>query len=274
MRFQTSFSADKRFSTETEPRGRLATVHQRQNDDDAIAKAERVRHDVLDPHRAASRLGDVILGGQDGVVNVLGVLLGVAAAGAEPRIVLAAGLATTFAESVSMAAVAYTTTVAEADAYQSEREREYRHVDALPNLERAEIRDIYARKGFHGELLDRVVETITANKDVWVAVMMAEEHRLPPIARGQALRSALVVGVAATVGSLIPVAPFALLRGAAASWASIAVAAVALFVVGAYKAKRTVGHPGRAGLEMALIGIASALVGYGVGLLFNASPGP
>ena len=214
------------------------------DDDQKISAAERTEHDVRDPHRRASRLGDVILGGQDGVVNVLGVLLGVAAAGAEPRIVLAAGLATTFAESVSMAAVAYTTTVAEADAYRSEREREYRHVDALPNLERAEVRDIYARKGFHGELLDRVVETITANKDVWVAVMMAEEHRLPPVLRGQVLRSAFVVGVAATVGSLIPVAPFVFLRGAAASWMSIAVAAASLFIVGAYKAKTTARAPG------------------------------
>ena len=241
--------------------------------DNRISASDRAHHDVRDPHRRESQLGDVILGGQDGVVNVLGVLLGVAAAGAEPRIVLAAGLATTFAESVSMAAVAYTTTIAKADAYRSERAREYRHIEALPNLERAEIRDSYAKKGFRGELLERVVETITANKDVWVAVMMAEEHRLPPVSRGQALRSAFVVGLAATVGSLLPVAPFVVLRGAAASWASIAVAAIALFGVGAYKAKATVGRPLRSGLEMALIGVASALVGYGVGLLFNG-PSP
>lgn len=242
------------------------------SDDLQISTAERTQHEERDPHRGPSRLGDVILGGQDGVVNVLGVLLGVAAAGAEPRIVLAAGLATTFAESVSMAAVAYTTTMAQADAYQSERERELRHIDALPNLERAEIRDIYARKGFHGELLDRVVETITANRDVWVAVMMTEEHRLPPVSRSEALRSALVVGVAAIVGSLVPVAPFAFLRVTAAAWTSLVLAAASLFVVGAYKAKTTVGHPARAGLEMAAIGLASALVGYGIGLLFNAPP--
>jgi hypothetical protein len=66
--------------------------------------------DIRDPHRQASALSDVILGGQDGLVNVLGVILGVAAATSDPRIVLVAGLAATFAESVSMGAVAYTST--------------------------------------------------------------------------------------------------------------------------------------------------------------------
>ena len=53
-------------------------------------------------------LRDIILGGQDGLVNVLGVTLGVAAASADTPLILAGGLAATFAESFSMAAVAYT----------------------------------------------------------------------------------------------------------------------------------------------------------------------
>src|SRR5690606_33608519 len=57
--------------------------------------------DIRDSHRQASALSDVILGGQDGLVNVLGVILGVAAATRDPQIVLVAGLAATFAESVS-----------------------------------------------------------------------------------------------------------------------------------------------------------------------------
>src|SRR5712692_4096904 len=172
----------------------------------AITTPERERdyHARLDPHRGASALSDVILGGQDGLVNVLGVILGVAAATADTRIVLVAGLAATFAESVSMGAVAYTSTLADADFYESEREREYRHVEAAPTLERDEIRGIYQHKGFSGELLDRIVETITRDKDVWVAVMMAEEHQLAPVDRHTALRSAVVVGAAAIVGSLVP----------------------------------------------------------------------
>jgi predicted membrane protein (TIGR00267 family) len=216
----------------------------------------------------------VILGGQDGLVNVLGVILGVAAATSNTYIVLVAGLAATFAESVSMGAVAYTSTLADADFYESERAREYRHIQAVPTLERSVIQKIYEAKGFRGDLLERIVDTITTNKDVWVAVMMAEEHRLSPVDRRMALRSALIVGISALVGSLIPLAPFLVLPVVPSMLAAIVLAAVTLFVVGAYKARMTVGHPGKSGLEMAVIGTLSALVGYAVGALLKVPGGP
>jgi len=226
-------------------------------------------HTHADPHYQASSLSDVILGGQDGLVNVLGVILGVAAATGNPHIVMVAGLAATFAESVSMGAVAYTSTLADADIYESERAREYRHIRAVPDLEQREIRQIYERKGFSGDMLQRIVDTITANKDVWVAVMMAEEHQLSATDRRAALRSALIVGLAAIIGSLIPLAPFALLSVRMGIWVSIVVSALVLFAVGAYKARVTIGHPGKSGLEMAVIGTLSALVGYAVGALLK-----
>ena len=138
-------------------------------------------HNYQDPHRRASGLSDIILGGQDGLVNVLGVILGVAAATGDSRIVIVAGLAATFAESVSMGAVAYTSTLADADFYESEREREYRHILQMPHLERDEVRSIYYEKGFRSDMLENIVDTITASPDIWVAVMMAEEHRLTPV---------------------------------------------------------------------------------------------
>jgi VIT1/CCC1 family predicted Fe2+/Mn2+ transporter len=238
---------------------------------DGVPEWQLTHHARIDPHRRDRSLSDIILGGQDGIVNVLGVLLGVGAASGSSRIVLAAGLAAAFAESISMAAVAYTSTVANSDMYRSERDREYRHVQNVPALERAELREIYQRKGFHGDLLERIVDTIAQDPHVWVAVMMAEEHGLAPIDRGRALRSALVVGVAAVVGSLVPVIPFIFMRVKAASFASIVVAAATLFAVGMYKARTTVGRPLRAGLELAAIGIASALLGWAVGAAFGLS---
>jgi predicted membrane protein (TIGR00267 family) len=226
-------------------------------------------HLISDPHRRASGLSDIILGGQDGLVNVLGVILGVAAATSDPRIVVVAGLAATFAESVSMGAVAYTSTLADADFFESEKEREYRHIQEAPHLEKEEIRQIYANKGFNGELLERIVDTITANVDIWVTVMMAEEHRLTPTNRRVALKSALVVGVSAIIGSLIPLIPFLLMPVKPSMWVSVITTALVLFFVGVYKARLTVGKPGKSGLEMAVIGTLSALVGYAVGVLLK-----
>jgi predicted membrane protein (TIGR00267 family) len=158
--------------------------------------------------------------------------------------------------------------------YEAERAREHRHIVVAPELEREEIRDIYRNKGFSGRLLDEIVETITSNPEVWVAVMMAEELELAPIARHAAERAALVVGVSALIGSLIPLAPYGFLSIGAATWTALAMAGAVLFLVGAYQAMTTVGHWLRSGMTMATIGLLSALVGYGVGLLFKLPTQP
>jgi VIT1/CCC1 family predicted Fe2+/Mn2+ transporter len=164
--------------------------------------------------------------------------------------------------------------MADADFYESEREREYRHIREMPHLERDEVRAIYSEKGFKKDLLENIVDTITANPDIWVAVMMAEEHRLTPVDRTHALRAAIVVGVSAVVGSLIPLVPFVTLPVSTSIWVSILVTALVLYIVGAYKARTTVGRPWKSGLEMAVIGTVSALVGYAIGLLLKTPTVP
>ena len=150
---------------------------------------QRKHHAEADPHVRGRWLADVVLGAQDGLVNTLGIVLGVAAASADARVVFAAGMAAGIAESLSMAAVA------RGDLFRSERAREYRHVELTPEIERDEVRALYAKKGFEGELLERVVTTICANKDVWVALMMAEEHeQLLPVDRRSSLRAAGIIG--------------------------------------------------------------------------------
>src|SRR5438067_11963315 len=97
-----------------------------------MAEPEPARHaqplhepDVVRPGIARS-LRDIILGGQDGLVNVLGLVLGVAAATAQLRIIVVAGLAATFSESIAMGGVAYTSALAERDYYLAQLAKERR----------------------------------------------------------------------------------------------------------------------------------------------------
>ncbi len=225
--------------------------------------------EVISEHKRRNQLSDIILGGQDGLVNVLGVILGVAAATVETRIVLAAGFAATFAESVSMAAVAYTSKVAERDYYKGMVEIEKREMREIPESEVQEIREIYQKKGFKGDLLEKIVKVITSNEEVWLETMMRDELVLTPVHDKRPLAAALIVGVSALLGSFIPLAPFLFLSIGTGIYVSIVISALTLFLVGAIKAKMTIGGWGKSGVEMAFIGIVSALVGYGVGLLFR-----
>ena len=204
-------------------------------------------------------------------MNILGIILGVIAAGGSNTVLLAVGFAAAITESISMGAVGYTSAVSERDYYESERARERREIETVPEVERQEIRDIYAAKGFEGDLLDRVVETITRNRDVWVGTMMDEELHLQPVGTPDILRSALVIGVATLIGHLIPLVPFLVLSRSPGLVVSIVLSGFVLFGVGVYSATTLVGDWRTMGLKMVVIGLGAAALGFGVGLLFNSS---
>jgi predicted membrane protein (TIGR00267 family) len=221
--------------------------------------------------KGGSLLRDIILGGQDGLVNVLGLVLGVASATSSFGVVLVAGLAATFAESISMAAVAFTSTKAAAEFFEKERQREIREMKELPKVETQEIRGIYRAKGFRGKDLERIVKTITSDKQMWLDIMMAEELKLEKPS-GSAGKSALVVGLSSLCGSVIPLLPFFLFPVKTAIVATIIWCAIMLFIAGVLKSKFTVVGWKRSGLELAAIGTVSALVGYAIGTLLGTGP--
>jgi vacuolar iron transporter family protein len=227
------------------------------------------------PHREAHRetnsLRDVILGGQDGLVNILGIILGVIAAGGSNTVLLSVGFAVAITESISMGAVGYTSATSERDYYDAEQAQEKREIVAVPEVERQEIREIYADKGFEGELLDRVVDTITRNRDVWVSTMMDEELHLQRVETRDILRTAVVIGLATLIGHFIPLVPFLILSRGPGLVVAIVLSGLVLFGVGVYSAKTLVGDWRTMGLKMVVIGLGAAAMGFVVGLLFNTS---
>src|SRR5690242_9245273 len=222
-------------------------------------------------HRQANWLRDVILGGQDGLVNILGIILGVIAGGGSQAVLLAAGFAAAFTESISMGAVGWTSALAERDYYTAEQDRESAEIDATPEAERQEIRDIYAAKGFAGDLLDRVVDTITANRDAWLATMMDEELHLQRVQAPDIMRSAVVITIATLIGHLIPLLPFVWLPRTAALITAVVLSAAVLFGVGVYSSLTLVGDWRKNGLKMVAIGLGAAGVGFLIGRLFQAA---
>ncbi len=224
------------------------------------------------------QLSEIILGGQDGLVNTLGVLLGIAAASSDFRIVVAGSLAGAIAESISMAAVGYTSTIASRDFYHREMEREKYEIENMPLEEEQEIREIYEKKGFQGELLEDVVKVLTADKRVWLMTMMQEELGLTPIEDSQPLKSAILIGFSAFLGALIPLLPFMIFYFAniqfdgamtVAIISTVILCSITLFVAGVVKSKLTIGKWYKSGTQMLIIGIVSALFGFLVGKLFT-----
>jgi vacuolar iron transporter family protein len=222
-------------------------------------------------HRQGNWLRDVILGGQDGLVNILGIILGVIAGGGSNSVLLSAGFAAAITESISMGAVGYTSSLSQRDYYEAERAREEAEIDTMPEAERQEIRDIYAAKGFTGELLDGVVETIASNRESWLETMMEEELHLQPVQATDIFRSATLITVATLIGHLVPLIPFLVLARTPALILAIALSGLVLFGVGVYSAVTLVGDWRKSGLKMVVIGLGAALIGFLVGRLFQTT---
>ena len=224
----------------------------------------------LSSRGVASKLSEIILGGQDGLVNVAGVILGLAAATDETRIIIAGGLAATFAESISMAAVAYTSTLADRDYYLAELERESSEIESGPEDKKTQLTDIFRNWGFSGDLLNKVVEQVSSDRHQWATITLANVLKLQPVSQNGLLFDAFLVGISAVIGSLVPLFPFFFLPADVAIWIGLGLTALVLYGLGAIKARLTVGKPYRSGLQMAIIGMVAALAGFAIGLFFRA----
>ena len=225
-------------------------------------------------HPTPGLLSDFILGSQDGLVNVLGVLLGLVSAGQGRTVVLIATFAALAAETISMAAVAYTSTRARRAFYLSEEKREQWEMKHLPEAERNEVDEILVQWGFAGEEKSRLLDQIVAKPKAMLDLMMAFELHLAPVSEEQPRRSLYIVGLATAVGSIIPIAPFLLTTSIeTATIAAIVLSAVMLFTVGWYEARTTTGSLWRSGVRMLLIGLAAGFAGFLVGYAIHIFAG-
>lgn len=145
-------------------------------------------------------LPEFVYGGIDGAITTFAVVAGSTGANLDIPVVIILGFANLIADGFSMSVGNFFSTKAEIDNYEKHKATEYWEVENLRETEVEEIRSIYRRKGFTGELLEQVVEVITSDKEVWVDTMMKEElelskdHKSPYQTAGMTFGSFLLIG--------------------------------------------------------------------------------
>ncbi|MCK7597880.1 VIT1/CCC1 transporter family protein [Microbulbifer sp. CAU 1566] len=212
------------------------------------------------------RLSDMVLGAIDGCVTTFAIASGAFGAGFSPLVVLAMGMANLLADGISMAVSNYEAVNAQQRFAENARRTEEEHIHLVPEGEREEIRQIFANKGFSGENLEHIVETVTANRGLWIDTMLIEEYGLSGSAPNP-LASAWWTFIAFIVVGVIPLLPFLVpvLDFSRQFIASSLLAALVFFTIGLLKGWVYDSSPLRAGMTTLLLGSCAASVAYFVG---------
>jgi VIT1/CCC1 family predicted Fe2+/Mn2+ transporter len=182
-------------------------------------------------------------------------------------------LANLLADGLSMAIGNYLGARSRQDFWREEREREIWEIEQIPEAEREEIRRHYRHKGFKGELLERIVATITSDKQRWLDEMMREELGIRE-EKTAPLESGLVTFAAFAAAGLVPLAAYTAAFFDAGLLPmtfplSIALTAAALFGVGAARCLLTRRPWWRSGLEIFALGGVAAACAFAVGHLLR-----
>jgi VIT1/CCC1 family predicted Fe2+/Mn2+ transporter len=219
-------------------------------------------------------LGDAIFGAVDGSVTTFAVVAGAVGAQLSGGVVIVLGVANLVADGFSMAVSNYLGTKSEHEYVEKARNTERHHIRDVPEGEREEIRQIFAKKGFTDDVLDKIVETITRNHPLWVETMLQEEHGLQTNGR-HPMRAALATFVAFATFGLIPLLPFLIpqLGGPQRFTMSCVLTALAFAGVGLLKANLLERPLVRSGLETLLTGGGAAALAYVIGAWLRSAFG-
>lgn len=233
-------------------------------------RPDRVRA-RLSARGGESPLGDAVLGAVDGIVTTFAVVAGSAGGRLSTQVVIILGLANLIADGFSMAVSNYLGTKSRREEVDGAREDESWQIDRYPQGEYREVREIFARKGFHGATLNRIVEVITQNRNVWIDTMLEEELNLQRVSANP-WRAALVTFIAFVIFGSIPLVPFFLPVFSERHLfpTSAGLSAAAFVVLGVGKGLTLHRPLFRSGLQTLLVGGIAAALAYGVGVLLHS----
>ena len=149
-----------------------------------------------------------------GVLLLLGGIAGLVLPVLQGVLMITAGLAEIAAGSIAMGLGGYLAARSDAEHYASERRREEQEVVRIPEVEKLEVAQVFASYGLTEAESAPVIAALSARPQAWVDFMMRFELGLEEPQSGRALRSALTIALAYTVGGLIPLSPYFCLSSA------------------------------------------------------------
>lgn len=229
-----------------------------------------------EPWHRTDRSGSLraaVFGISDGLVSNTALVMGFAGSGAERGTVLLAGIAGLLAGAFSMGAGEYVSVASQRDVFRREIALERAELRDRPQEEQRELELLYRAKGLDKTTARQAAERIMADPDVALDTLAREELGLDPSELGSPVKVAASSFAAFAAGAIVPVIPYVLTEGGLALGVAIALAAVALVVVGGVVGRLSGLGVIRSALRQLVVGAGAAAVTFVLGRLVGTGLG-
>ncbi|HEX6636370.1 MAG TPA: VIT family protein [Steroidobacteraceae bacterium] len=221
-------------------------------------------------HHRINRVGwlrAAVLGANDGIVSTAALIVGVAAAGTEPRTILLSGLAGLLAGAMSMAAGEYVSVHTQADAERADLSIERDELRDKPEAELRELASIYVNRGLEPALARQVAEQLTAHDAL--GAHARDELGISEVLAPRPIQAALSSAASFTLGAALPLALVPLLPAGSLVLAISAGSLVLLAVLGALAARAGGADLVKGSLRVTFWGALALAVTASMGTLFG-----
>ena len=212
---------------------------------------------------ASETVRDIVIGMSDGLTVPFALAAGLSGAVEATGIIVTAGLAEVAAGAIAMGLGGYLAARTDAEHFASERAREERETEEMPEEEAAEVAAVLRSYGLDGDKVAAVVASIRADKKRWVDFMMRFELGLEEPDPRRARNSALTIALSYVAGGMVPLAPYFFIRSVhTALLASVGVTLLALLVFGYVKGRFTTAKPFRSAWQTVVVGGLAATAAF------------
>ena len=213
---------------------------------------------------------DIVIGMSDGLTVPFALAAGLSGAVEQTGVIVTAGFAEIAAGAIAMGLGGYLAAKTDAEHFASEQAREERETYDVPEVEAAEVAEVFREYGLDGETIERAVAAIRSDRQRWVDFMMKFELGLEPPDPKRATASAWTIAASYVVGGLVPLAPYLVLpwlglpeiRQALVGSVLVTLAALGLF--GYVKGRFTTPRPWRSAWQTVAVGSVAAATAFAV----------
>lgn len=206
---------------------------------------------------------DIVIGMSDGLTVPFALAAGLSGAVQSSGIIVTAGLAEVAAGAIAMGLGGYMAALTDAEHFVSERTREERETEVMPEKEIEEVAAVLRSYGLQDESVTTVVNSIRADKKRWVNFMMRFDLGVEEPDPKRAGQSALTIALSYITGGMVPLAPYFFFSSVqSALVGSVVVTLLALLVFGYIKGRFTTAQPLRSAFQTVIVGGLAASAAF------------